>query len=234
MSATTAADDPRTRPIPPLEDGQRLSRAEFERRYEATPEHVKAELIQGVVYMASPVSAEHGIPDGRLIVWLGNYATATPGTEFSVNSTVRLDDENEPQPDSFLFVLPEYGGTARVSADSYVEGTPELIVQISATTTWLDLGPRLQAYARSGVREYIVWRTRLGVIDWFVLRQGQYVPLTPDAAGIIRGEAFPGLWLSVPAALRRDLAGVNAILQQGLQSPEQARFVAELQARRTS
>lgn len=235
MSATTAAGDPRIEPIPPLEEGQRLSRAEFERRYHAMPEGVKAELIRGVVYMASPVNHDHhGQPDGRLIIWLGNYATATPGTDVSVNATVRLDDENEPQPDSFLFLSPEYGGTARVGADGYVEGTPELVIQISATTTRLDLGPRLQAYAQSGVPEYLVWRTHVGIIDWFVLREGQYVPQTPDAAGVLRSEVFPGLWLSVPAALRRDLVGVNTTLQQGLQSPEHARFVAELQAGRTS
>jgi Uma2 family endonuclease len=232
--STTTADDARARTIPPLEDGQRLSRAEFERRYEAMSEHVKAELIQGVVYMASPVSLQHGIPDGRLILWLGNYATATPGTEFTANSTVRLDDENEPQPDSFLFILPEFGGTARVSADDYVEGTLGLIVQISATTTRLDLGPRLQAYARAGVREYIVWRTQLGVIDWFALRQGQYAPLTPNALGIIRSDVFPGLWLNVPAALRREMAPILATLQQGLESPEHAQFVADLQAHRIS
>jgi hypothetical protein len=235
MSVTTATGDPRAEPIPPLEDGQRLSRAEFERRYEAMPAHVKAELIQGVVYMASPLGhVDHGQPDGRLITWLGNYVTGTPGTDFSVNATVRLDDENEPQPDSFLFLSPECGGTARVSEDGYVEGTPELIVQISATTARLDLGPRLQSYAQAGVREYIVWRTRLGIVDWFVLREGRYVPLAADDAGVLRSEVFPGLWLSVPAVLRRDLVGVNNALQQGLQSPEHARFVAELATRRPS
>lgn len=40
--------------IPPLENGDRLSREEFERRYEAMPHVKKAELLEGVVHMGSP------------------------------------------------------------------------------------------------------------------------------------------------------------------------------------
>lgn len=54
--------------IPPLESGDRLTRAEFERRYEAAPEHFKAELIEGVVYVASPVRIFHGNPQFNLIL----------------------------------------------------------------------------------------------------------------------------------------------------------------------
>src|SRR5688572_28910411 len=118
MTMTTAPGPIPRPPIPPLKDGDRLSRAEFERRYEAMPEDVKAELIQGVVYMASPARHDsHGRPDGRLIFWLGAYHASTPGTDFSVNGTVRMDDENEPQPDSFLFVRPEFGGQVHLSDD---------------------------------------------------------------------------------------------------------------------
>jgi Uma2 family endonuclease len=221
--------------IPPLENGDRLTREEFERRYEATPEHVKAELIAGVVYMASPVRHEsHGHADGRLVGWLAVYHAATPGTDFSVNGTVRMDDENEPQPDSFLFVLPAYGGQVELSEDDYVENAPDLIVEIAASSASIDLGPKLRAYAANGVREYIVWRTLEDSIDWFVLRDGSFVRLAADEKNIIRSEIFPGLWLDVAAALRRDTAAILATLQLGLQSPDHARFVAELQARRTS
>jgi hypothetical protein len=41
--------------IPPLENGDRLTRAEFERRYDAMPNLKKAELIKGIVYLGSPV-----------------------------------------------------------------------------------------------------------------------------------------------------------------------------------
>jgi hypothetical protein len=46
----------------PLENGDRLSRYEFERRYQAMPNLRKAELLEGVVYiMASPLRIKsHG------------------------------------------------------------------------------------------------------------------------------------------------------------------------------
>ena len=52
--------------ILPLENGDRLSRLEFERRYQAMPELKKAELIEGRVYMASPVRIIHGQPTSRI------------------------------------------------------------------------------------------------------------------------------------------------------------------------
>ncbi len=43
-----------------LHNGDRMSRAEFLRRWEQIPELKQAELIKGVVYLASPVSTAHG------------------------------------------------------------------------------------------------------------------------------------------------------------------------------
>ncbi len=108
------------------------------------------------------------------------------------------------------------------------------MVEIADSSTSLDLGPKRQAYAEAGVREYVVWRTLDGAIDWFVLRDGTVVPLTPDLSGVVRSAAFPGLWLNVPAALRHDTMAILATLRQGLQSPDHAQFVADLSARRTS
>jgi Uma2 family endonuclease len=217
-----------------LENGDRLTRDEFERRYRAMPEDVKAELIEGVVYMASPTRFEsHGHADSRMVAWLAVYQASTPGTDCAVNGTIRMGEEDEPQPDSFLFIDPELGGQVRISEDDYIERAPDLIVEIAASSVSLDLGPKRRAYATNGVREYIVWRTLDEAIDWFVLRAGNYVPLAPDANGVIRSEVFPGLWLDVPAALRRDTSAILAVLRQGLQSPEHAQFVAHLQARRT-
>ncbi len=52
---------------PPLEPGDRLTREEFERRYQAMPHLKKAELIEGVVYMPSPVRALHSQCHGEII-----------------------------------------------------------------------------------------------------------------------------------------------------------------------
>ncbi len=220
-------------PVPPLRDGERLTRDEFERRYHAMPHVNKAELIDGVVYMPSPVrSRQHGRPHNHLGGWLFTYEAATPGVESNSNATVRLDLGNVPQPDSMLFIDPARGGQVRISADDYVERGPELAGEISASTAGLDLGGKLLAYQRNGVCEYIVWRVPERQIDWFVLRGGRYELLTPDADGVFRSEVFPGLWLDAPALLRGDLAAVIACVQRGTATPAHTAFVDRLAATR--
>jgi Uma2 family endonuclease len=216
--------------IPRLENGDRLTRAEFERRYDAMPHFKKAELIEGVVYMPSPARhVEHGGPHFRIVNWLGRYYDATPGADGGDNSSLRLDLDNEPQPDAFLMILPTHGGQATIDAEGYVAGAPELIAEVTASSASYDLGGKLNAYRRNGVREYIVWRVQDGVIDWFILREGAYVPLSPDALGIYRSEVFPGLWLDVAALIAGDRAAVVQALEEGLASDEHAAFVRRLE-----
>ena len=215
--------------VPPLENGDRLTRAEFERRYAAMPHLKKAELIEEVVYVPSPVRyRHHGAPHALLIGWLVQYAAGTPGVGVSDNSTVRLDLDNEPQPDALLLIDPACGGQTHFSSDDYIEGSPELVAEVASSSVSYDLHAKLHAYRRNGVREYIVWRVLEQAIDWFVLRAGQYEPLPVDANGLLRSEVFPGLWLDPGALLRGELATVLAIVQQGLASPEHATFVARL------
>jgi hypothetical protein len=225
---------PRSKPspssqIPPLENGDRLTRAEFERRYEAMPHIKKAELIEGVVHMPSPTRyRRHGRPSRHLSTWLGVYEAATPGVEGGDNTTARLDLDNEPQPDAFLLIDPARGGQAHISADDYIDSAPELVGEIAASSVSIDLGSKLHAYRRNGVREYIVWRVLNREIDWFMLREGQFERLQPDARGLLKSEVFPGLWLDPAALIDGDLARVLAVVQEGLGSLEHAAFVARL------
>lgn len=213
-------------PVPPLENGDHLTRPEFERRYSAMPGVKKAELIEGKVHMPSPVHHEtHGRPHAAVVTWLGYYRAFTPGTDLGDNSSVRIDWHNEPQPDALLMLAPERGGQARVGASNFIEGAPELIVEVSASTISYDLHEKFQAYERNGVREYVVWRVLDRELDWFVLREGRYVPLSPDAEGILRSEVFPGLWLDPAALLAGDLARVFAVVQRGTTSIEHAAFI---------
>jgi Uma2 family endonuclease len=215
--------------VPPLESGDRLTRYEFEHRYQAMPYIKKAELIEGVVYVASPVRmANHGRPHAALVGWLMVYKAATPGVDLGDNATVRLDADNEPQPDALLRIEPEVGGNSRISDDDYVEGVPELIAEIAASSASYDLNDKLNAYRRNGVQEYIVWQIYENRLDWFSLQEGRYVPLEPDGVGVIRSQIFPGLWLAVNALREGDLAEVLAVLQQGLQTAEHQAFVEHL------
>ena len=212
--------------VPVLEPGDRLTREEFERRYEAMPNLKKAELIEGVVYMPSPVRLKrHASPHFLLISWLGHYATYTPCVIGAANATARLDMGNDPQPDALLLIDPECGGQAIISADDYVESGPELTGEISGSTVSFDLHTKKAVYRRNGVREYIVWRVLDEAIDWFASRSGDFEALTPEAAGILRSEVFPGLWLDAAALIRGDMPRVLAVLDQGLATAEHAAFL---------
>ena len=217
-----------TGPIPVLKNGDRLTRCEFERRYAACPDLEKAQLVEGVVYMPSPVSLAHSGPHAMIHTVLLCYAAYTPGVRGEDNATVRLDFDNAPQPDVLLRIVPEASGQTRVSDDGYLEGAPELIVEVAASRASIDLHDKLRAYRRNGVREYVVWRTGEQRIDWLELVDGEYRPLSPDGDGVVHSRVFPGLRVAAGALLRDDLAGALAALNEGLGSPEHRRFVARL------
>ena len=213
----------------PLEAGDRLDRAEFHRRYLATPSIKKAELVEGIVYVPSPLRIDdHGYPDAAAGHWLVTYALATPGVHVAHNATVLLDDRNEVQPDVLAHIDPDRGGSARLTPDGFLAGPPELVVEIASSSASYDLHAKRAVYERVGVQEYVVWRTRDEAIDWWALRDGRYAPLRDDVDGVIASEVLPGLVLDVPAMLRRDVAGVIATQLERLGSPEHAALAARV------
>lgn len=230
--ATAEPSDPEAAAPPldgfvPLENGDRLTRCEFERRYTARPDIRKAELLEGVVHVPSPVRARgHAGPVGVVTTWLVTYGASTPGVSVLVDATVRLDRDNESQPDVLLRMDSEAGGQSRLSADDYVEGPPELIVEVAASSAAYDLHDKLRVYRRNGVLEYVVWRVHDRAVDWLVLADDEYRPLVPDAHGVLHSPHFPGLRLAVDALLAGDVTGVLSALQAGLGTPEHAAFAA--------
>lgn len=216
--------------ILPLNNGDKLNRYEFERRYDSTSDIKKAELIEGIVYImpAALRFRSHGQPHARILTWLGNYEVLTPGVELAVEPTVRLDLDNEPQPDAVLIITPEVGGETRISEDDYIEGAPELVVEIAASSAAIDLHGKKQAYRRNGVKEYIVWQVFEQKLTWFCLEKGEYLELVADENGILKSRVFPGLWLAVNELLTGNMSDVLNVLQTGLQSVEHADFISKL------
>ena len=205
--------------IPPLENGDRLSRIEFERRYAAMPESCRAELIEGLVYMAAMLPLKsHGLPHHRLNHWIGNYSMSVSGTIVGDAPSVQLDDDNEPQPDIVMIWDADHGGQTQITEDDYIEGAPELVAEIAASTVSIDLGTKKRAYERTGVKEYLVWRVLDEQFDWLVLEDGKYVDLAADADGITRSRVFPGLWLDRTALLAGNMPQVLAVGNEGVQS----------------
>ncbi|TWU07711.1 Uma2 family endonuclease [Stieleria varia] len=223
-------EKPEVQVRPQLRNGDRMTQAEFLRRYQSMPHVSHAELIEGRVYMPSPVSADrHGEPHFDFITWLGIYRVMTPGVVGGDNSTLQMDVDNAPQPDGYLRLTQQAGGQSRL-VDGYIQGAPELIVEIAASTVSYDLHEKLNAYRRNGVKEYVVWRTEDSAIDWFILVEGRFDRHPASDDGIYRSEVFPGLWLDSTAVLNGDMARVLQVLQQGLADPSHQEFVATLAA----
>jgi Uma2 family endonuclease len=214
--------------IPRLREGQRLTRSEFMRRWEAMPELKHAERIEGVVQLVTPpISAwEHGNPQLLIGSVLLEYSRLTPGTFAFSDSTIQIDGDNDLQPDLGLIVEPSSGGQTR-RVGTLLAGAPELVVEIAASTTKQDLGRKLSVYRRAGVKEYLVWRTRQKEIDCFVNREGQFEATKFDQ-NILKSEVFPGLWIDINALVAGLLEKVHATLAAGLADPSHAKFKRKL------
>ncbi len=228
MATTFQHDSGSTTTVFPLANGDRLTRTEFERRYAAMTEVKKAELIQGVVYVGTPVRvSQHARQHALLISWAMNYAAATPGLEVADNATVRLTPDSEPQPDLLIRVLPEHGG-ATATQDGYIVGPPELVAEVAASSANYDLHDKLAAYRDAGVREYLVWRVLDRAFDWFVWENAQYSPQTPDQQGELESPHFPGLRLHVPSLLEENANAVFETLRLAVETAEHRAFVSKL------
>ena len=216
--------------LAPLAAGQRMGRAEFHERYKDAPPGVKFELIGGIVHMASPLKIAHGRRHGRAMAWLGVYAMHTPGVEEFDNASTALGDESEVQPDAALRVAPGRGGRT-ADRDGIIAGCPELVVEVADSSRRTDLGPKLREYERAGALEYVVLLVEPFDVAWHSRRDGRLDRVAPDADGLYRSSAFPGLWLDVAALADGDGPALLAALGRGLASPEHAAFVADLAAR---
>lgn len=233
MSTQTAPQEPPLGDPPDwLQNGDRLTQKEFHALYERMPEGFRAELIEGIVYVSSPVKRRHSSNHSPLGAVLLAYENATPGAESYDNATVILGDGVEVQPDLLLRVAEEYGGSSTVDQDDYISGPPELVCEISDSTRSLDLNAKKAAYRRAGVPEYLVLNLRDRRLHWFDLAAD--AELTPDADNVYRLRVFPGLWIDAEALFARDLGRLLATLNVGLASPEHAAFVAKLAAAKSA
>ncbi|MDR7920975.1 Uma2 family endonuclease [Thermosynechococcus sp. PP45] len=200
--------------VPMLESGDRLSREAFERLYAQCPHIKKAELINGVVYVASPVRVNsHSRPHSLVMGWLMAFEVATANVMVLDNATVRLDAQTVVQPDALLRLV---NGTSCISGDDYLEGAPELIVEIASSSAAYDLHDKLEVYCRCGVQEYLVWVVPEQDFHWYLREGTSYRRQAPDDHGIFRSGHFSGLWLHWPALRDGHLTLVLETLHTGL------------------
>jgi Uma2 family endonuclease len=212
--------------------GQELDQRAFHDRYSAMPEEVRAELVNGVVHMMSPLRIDHGWLDHDIAFWVTSYRRRKPNVIGAANTTTKLPDQTEVQPDALLRIHEDLGGRSRV-IDGYVVGPPELIIEIGDSSRAYDLGTKKDHYERSGVLEYLFVGVDPDEVLWFVRRDARFEAIKPAEDGTLRSEVFPGLWLDPAALYANDLDALIAPLEQGMATPEHAVFVDSLRARKT-
>ncbi len=221
-----------TTEIPPLVHGERLDADEFLRRYENMPDLKKAELIDNIVYlMSSPVSLNrHGVPHAHLLTWANTFAINTPHIIAADNATVRMNEDNAPQPDVLMFIEPAAGGQSASGEKDYLYGAPEFAAEISHTTVHFDKEEKREVFERAGVLSYLIWDTENSRIDWLERQSAKdkFTALTTED-NIYQSAVFPGLWLNAQAMLEGRYQEVVATLQKGLDSAGHADFVARLE-----
>jgi len=212
-----------------LRTGDRLDAETFIQLYERMPEGFRAELIGGIVYVALPMTTDHGGSSSDVSFWLGSYRLRTPGVRAFAGATIRLGSAESPEPDASLVILPECGGQASLTG-GYIVGAPELVVEVAYSTRATDLNDKLKAYEKAGVREYVVVLPQDLAVQWFVNRDNQFIPHLPGDDGLFRSTMFPGLWLDGEALIRDDVGRLVAVIERGTNTPEHAAFVKELAA----
>ena len=213
--------------LPLLCNGDRMTQAEFHKRYETYPEDVKFELVGGMVFTASPVRWPHGKHIVKLGTIFERYSEVTPGTDCATDVTAILGEESEPQPDLALRLTREFGGQSQIDENEYLVGAPELLAEIASSSYSIDMNLKRLDYHRAGVAEYVVMCLEEQEIHWFNFRkEGE---IRPNRDGVWRSRIFPGLWIDGAALLACDSKKLNATLQQGLTSPAHAAFVRKLE-----
>jgi Uma2 family endonuclease len=211
----------------PLHSGDVLSVAEFHRRYSQHPEIKQADLVEGVVYVSSPVYIAHSKAHGQIVFWAGSYLAFTPAIHMGDNQSVRLDNDNEVQPDVCLWLDEKQGGNVQISEDGFLLGAPDLVIEVAASSASYDLYQKRRVYQRSGVREYLVLVAYEEEARWFSLQDGVFQPITAED-GVLRSRIFPGLWLNPDHIWAGDFAAMQALVQQGCQSAEHAEFIKKM------
>lgn len=215
-----------------LENGASMTAAEFHALYAAWPDETRFELIDGVVYMASPLHMPHAEGTSFLSVVLGYFSGATEGVRGGDGLSIRLDEMDEVQPDSCLFITQACGGHAKIvindeGEETWLAGAPELACEVANSSRSIDYGRKLDAYLRAGVREYMVYNVRSKELSWFELPSRTLK--SPDEQGVLRSSVMPGLWLAPAMIAENNTTAAIELLQAGLKSDEHAAFLKQLE-----
>ena len=184
------------KPKPRLRAGARMSLEEFLALGETDE---RLELIDGALYIMSTPTKDHQFLLARLIVYFELYLdafTLAPAEVYQDIITI-LSPELQRVVEPDLVVI--LGGRNDIGGLIYVEGVPDIVVEILSSDRSHDLVRKRQIYAEAGVREYWILDPRHDTVTLLELRGGVYVARAALAAGdTLTTPLLPGL--AVPLA----------------------------------
>lgn len=176
----------------------------------------KADLLDGMIYMASPDSPEAARRNGFLYGLLDFYvAERELGELYGPRSAFRLSNTYAPEPD-IAFVERD---RLHLWERAIFHGAPDLAVEIVSTES-IDRDRRLKrdVYERAGVREY--WMVDLldGRCTFLRLYEGKYRDVTPGPGEVFHSEVIHGFWLDPEWLFAEKLPRPRACLERILAS----------------
>jgi Uma2 family endonuclease len=211
-----------------LHNGDNLDQPTFHRLYEQTAEGFRAELVGGIVYVASPIHLDHSNPHALITSWLCEYQAVTPGLGLIHQTTTILGENSEPEPDGGLYILPSHGGTCHSETGKTLTGAPEFVVEIANSTVAIDLNQKKRDYETFGVQEYLVILAPTQTVKWWELVEGEYQEIPVSGDGLLHSRVFPGLWLDPVGPFQATNRPLLHALRLGVMSPEFKAFASQL------
>jgi Uma2 family endonuclease len=153
---------------------------------------MKADLINGVMVVATPASYTHERLFGFLMRLVGDYAEAKDlGIILGSRSLVEVGPREGYEPD-LCFVAQD---RLDIINETSITGPPDLVVEIiSPSTRQYDAYAKRQGYARLGVPEYWLIDPDNRAVAFYRLTESGYVE-GPVEDGIYHSLVVPGLWL---------------------------------------
>ena len=135
----------------------------------------KWELDDGVLYIMPSGTRDHQFLIGEFIWNFKNYLNGLdePPAQFYHEMTTILSREQQRAPEPDLVIILE--GRPGVLEGRWVEGAPDIAIEVLSTERSRDLVRKRQIYAEAGILEYWPIDPRNDTVTQLELRDGQYV-----------------------------------------------------------
>ena len=192
--------------------------ATFDEFCTLVPDGQKADLIDGVIHMASPDTQRANALGFFIAYLIEGYTTAknVGGFTFISRFACKISDFRAPEPDAGC-VRPE---RLHLVHDQHMDGGPDIAVEVvSRESRSRDYGEKRDLYEAAGVSEYWIIDPLQRRVEFLRLSDGKYELVPPENNNVFRCAVIPGLWLNVQWLLAKNVPRAYTCLQEVLNQP---------------